>query len=51
MFVPPVLHQLVKLEVKSSADADSKVQEECAPGKPFSVFTAEQSEVSGVLTR
>jgi len=30
--------ELEKIEIKSSTEAESKIQEECAPGKPFSVF-------------
>lgn len=32
--------ELEKIEVKSSSDAEAKIQEECAPGKPYSVFSA-----------
>jgi len=30
--------ELEEIDIKSSAEADAKIQEECAPGKPFSVF-------------
>ncbi|EDO40444.1 predicted protein, partial [Nematostella vectensis] len=41
---------LVHLEIKPSSEGDAKVQEECAPGKPFTVFSA-QSMVSDTNTR
>ncbi|XP_048589324.1 leucine--tRNA ligase, cytoplasmic isoform X3 [Nematostella vectensis] len=41
---------LVHLEIKPSSEGDAKVQEECAPGKPFTVFSA-QSMVNGHVTQ
>jgi len=29
---------LVDIEVKPSTEADAKIQEDCAPGKPYSIF-------------
>lgn len=30
--------ELEKIEIKPSSEADNKIQEECAPGKPYSIF-------------
>ncbi|XP_027036668.1 leucine--tRNA ligase, cytoplasmic-like isoform X1 [Pocillopora damicornis] len=40
--------ELVSVEIKPSSEADKRVQEDCAPGKPFSVFTAQESQTNGV---
>ncbi|XP_022084467.1 leucine--tRNA ligase, cytoplasmic-like isoform X2 [Acanthaster planci] len=37
--------ELEGLEVKFSSEATDKIQEECCPGKPFSIFRAESSVV------
>lgn len=37
--------QLVNVTIKSSSEADKRTQEDCAPGKPFSVFTVEDNQV------
>jgi len=34
------LFQLENIEIKLSSEADNKFQEECAPGKPYSIFKA-----------
>ena len=35
--------QLSRVEIKPSSEADAKIQEECAPGKPYSVFTTDNA--------
>ncbi|KAL9971490.1 hypothetical protein ACROYT_G017659 [Oculina patagonica] len=40
--------ELVSVEIKPSSEADKRIQEDCAPGKPFSVFTAQENQVNGV---
>ena len=37
--------QLVSVEIKPSSEADNRIQEDCAPGKPFSVFTTAENQV------
>lgn len=36
-------YQLEGVEIKYSEDATEKIQEQCAPGKPFSSFVAKVS--------
>ena len=36
--ISKLILQLENIEIKSSAEADGKIQEECAPGKPYSIF-------------
>ncbi|XP_068702613.1 leucine--tRNA ligase, cytoplasmic-like [Montipora foliosa] len=38
--------ELVKIEIKPSSEADNRIQEDCAPGKPFSVFTTAEDSTS-----
>jgi len=40
--------ELVSVEVKPSSEADKRIQEDCAPGKPFSVFTVKENQINGV---
>ena len=39
------LIKLVSVEIKPSSEADKRIQEDCAPGKPFSVFTVQENQV------
>lgn len=39
--------ELVSVEIKPSSEADKRVQEDCAPGKPFSIFTAQENQTKG----
>ena len=39
------------MTIKSSSEADKRTQEDCAPGKPFSVFTVEDNQVCLQLFR
>ncbi|XP_067042289.1 leucine--tRNA ligase, cytoplasmic-like isoform X1 [Acropora muricata] len=40
--------ELVSVEIKPSSEADNRIQEDCAPGKPFSVFTTAENQSSCV---
>ncbi|KXJ14348.1 Leucine--tRNA ligase, cytoplasmic [Exaiptasia diaphana] len=39
---------LDQIEIMSSREGDTKVQEDCAPGKPYAVFSSKQNMVNGV---
>ena len=41
--------QLVSVEIKPSSEADNRIQEDCAPGKPFSVFTTAENQVGALF--
>ncbi|KAE8614630.1 hypothetical protein XENTR_v10008247 [Xenopus tropicalis] len=41
--------ELDQIEVKFASDADDKVKEDCCPGKPFSVFRTEVSNILVIL--